>query len=229
MNYPTWCIGPSTTPASELAPGVFETLRVERGRALEWERHQARMQRGAMALGFCLRGDERAQLERYLSELAIQSAAVRVALHPGSSAAHLLLAARPIRKVPAEGVTLRAFPECVLQPDPLCLYKRTARGVYARAQAAALDHAVFDGLLADPQGRWVECSTANLHARIRGEWWSPGARQGVLPGLFRERFLDQRGAWHEAAISTADLRQASEVWITNSVLGAVRVAAIQGL
>lgn len=229
MNYPTWFIGASATPATEQAPGVFETLRVEQARALEWERHHARMQRGALALGFCLRGDETEQLERYLSELAIQNAAVRVALHPGLGAANLLLSARPIRTVPAEGVTLRAFPECVLKPDPLCLYKRSARGVYAHAQAAAMDHGVFDGLLADPQGRWVECSTANLHARIRGEWWSPGARQGVLPGLFRERLLGQWGAWREAAISTADLQQASEVWITNSVLGVVRVARIQGL
>lgn len=229
MNYPDRWLGASATVPLDLGPGVFETLRVEQGRALEWERHHARLERGALALGLNLRGDETEQLQRYLTEFAIQTAAVRLALHPGLGQASLLLTARAIRSVPPAGVRLRAFPECVLEPDPLCLYKRTERGPYARAQAAALAHSVFDGLLTDGEGRWVECSTANLHARIGGEWWSPGASQGVLPGLFRERFLSQVGGWREAAISSADLQRASEVWITNSVLGAVRVAAIEGL
>jgi para-aminobenzoate synthetase / 4-amino-4-deoxychorismate lyase len=229
MNYPARCLAASAVLPSQLGPGVFETLRVEQGRALEWQRHHARLKQGAQALGLRLRGDEALELERYLGDLAIQNCAVRLALHPGLEHSSLLLQARPIRAVPAAGVVLRAFPECVLEPDPLCIYKRTERELYDRAWAAAQAHGAFDGLLADSEGHWVECATANLHACIDGEWWSPGARQGVLPGLFRERFLSPLGSWREAAIPSALLRQASAIWITNSVLGAVRVARIEGL
>ena len=231
MNAPDWLDGREQARPVDLGPGVFETMRLVDGRMRRLERHLARLERGARAHGFALRGDECEQLERYIAAHSLRDGVVRLALEPGAKGehVHISLSARAARSVPAEGVTLLLVDAPRLPLDPDCVHKRTRRGLYELALARARVEGAFDALLLDPTGQAVECATANLHARIDGLWWSPAGPQGALPGLEREEFLARVGPVREAAIPLSLLRQADAVRLTNSVLGEVEVSAIRGV
>ncbi len=231
MNAPDWIDGREQPRPDDCGPGVFETMRLAEGLLRRLERHLARLERGARAHGFELRGDEREQLERYIAAHALRDGVVRLALEPGAKReqVHLSLSARAARCVPAEGATLLLVDAPRLPLDPDCVHKRTRRGVYELALARARAEGAFDALLLDGEGQAVECATANLHARIEGVWWSPGAPQGAFPGLEREDFLTRVGSAREAAIPLSLLQKAVAVRLTNSVLGEVEVSAIPGI
>lgn len=226
MTVPAWFDGCVQPRADGLRCGVFETMRLRAGGILRLDSHLARLERGAHALGFALRGDERSELERYVQAHGLMDCALRLALEPGPDTVHLSIAARTPRSVPAEGVWLVPLDAPRLARDPLCIHKRTERGLYEFAHALAAGQGAFDAVLLDPEGNLVECATANLHALIDGQWWSPGAREGALPGLEREDFLGRCGPWREAAIPPGALRRAEAVVLTNSVLGEIPVHAI---
>lgn len=229
MNAAQWFDGCEQPRSAALGPGVFETMRVRCGAVEELDRHLARLERGARALGFGVRGDERAEIERYLLAQGLWDCALRLALEPDARGVHCTLSARAPRSVGPEGVRLVLLEAVRLRYDPLCVHKRTQRGLYEFALAFAQGQGAFDAVLLDEAGALLECATANLHARIEGEWWSPGAPQGVLPGLEREKFLQQFGVWREVAVPREDLLRAEALCLSNRVLGVLPVAAIEGL
>jgi para-aminobenzoate synthetase/4-amino-4-deoxychorismate lyase len=62
----------------------------------------------------------------------------------------------------------------------------------------------------------TEGAISNLVARIGGELVTPPFDCGLLPGIFREELLDS-GAIRERVITAAELEQAEELYLINSV------------
>jgi branched-chain amino acid aminotransferase len=231
VNAPDWLDGREQARPVDLGPGVFETMRLVGGRVRRWERHLARLERGARAHGFDLRGDEVSQLERYIRAHGLREGVLRLALEPSADArgVHLSLAARVARSVPEAGVRLIVVQAPRLSLDPFCIHKRTRRGLYEHASAQARAQDAFDAILTDEAGHWVECATANLHVFAEGIWWSPGAPQGALPGLEREDFLARAGMYKEQAVPPDLLPRVEAMCLTNSVLGTVKIQTVEGL
>jgi branched-subunit amino acid aminotransferase/4-amino-4-deoxychorismate lyase len=230
VNAPDWIDGREQPRPDDCGPGVFETMRLVDGAVRRLDRHLARLERGARAHGFDLRGDEVLQMERYIRAHALREGVLRLALEPSADAGrvHLSLAARAARSVPEAGVRLIVVQAPRLPLDPFCIHKRTRRGLYEHASAQARAQHAFDAILTDEAGHWVECATANLHVFAEGVWWSPGAPQGALPGLEREDFLARAGAYREQAVPPDLLPRVEAVCLTNSVLGTVKILTVEG-
>jgi branched-subunit amino acid aminotransferase/4-amino-4-deoxychorismate lyase len=211
-----------------LGDGVFETMRAYGGRCAFLDEHLARLRRGCDALRLPFPGDLPARLDDTLRANGLREAALRVTLSrgPGGRGASprgagpptVLVTAAPVPP-PREAVRLATARHPHVAALPGVKTIDYAANVVARLEAE--DAGADEALLLDAEGRVVECAQANLFA-VRGDaLLTPPLSRGCLPGVTRGVVLELapeaglRGV--ERDLTPADLRSASEVFLTASV------------
>jgi para-aminobenzoate synthetase / 4-amino-4-deoxychorismate lyase len=102
--------------------------------------------------------------------------------------------------------------------SPFLYHKTTCRDTYERA----LDGGQSDALLYNRKGQVTESTIANIVVEIDGGLWTPPVECGLLPGTYRAWLLDRQEI-RERIITLDDLRQASGVYLINSVRGMQRI------
>lgn len=90
-----------------------------------------------------------------------------------------------------------------------------------------------DALVVTPEGQVLEGCMTNVFAVMGGELVTPPVSDGLLPGVTRARVLvaacELGVASSERRLALADLAAASEVFVTNAVVGVVAVHAIDSV
>ena len=129
-----------------------------------------------------------------------------------------------------EGVTVRRCALVLGEQPRLAGAKTLNRLENVLARAEWQDEAIAEGLLGDARGHVVEGTMSNLFLVSGGVVATPSlARCGVI-GAQRERVRELlRGAGYECVerdIAWGELRTADEVFLTNSLIGAWPVAAL---
>lgn len=232
--------------ALRFGDSLFETLRAKGGRIHFLEEHLDRIEQSANLLAFpCDRAAARSALELCARTLAAPVARLRltltrgnypgVQLPPPSQSGRLLVTAAPYTPPPlAEG---EAGVRCVLAPNqrvnPLSHLPQMKRGNYSDCLYAA-DHARRQGageaLFCDPAGHLLEGATSNLFAIVDGILLTPPAGELVLAGILRRQVLlaaSRLGLpWRETPLPLQQLPAASEVFLSNSLIGLLPVARI---
>ena len=100
--------------------------------------------------------------------------------------------------------------------SPWLQHKTTRRDVYL---TRALRHPEADDVvLVNEHGELTETTTANLAVRLGDRWWTPPTTSGCLPGVERGRLMEL-GLLHERVLGVADLHDAEEVAVVNSLRG----------
>jgi branched-subunit amino acid aminotransferase/4-amino-4-deoxychorismate lyase len=202
----------------------FTTVRVEAGVPWFWEDHVARLRETALALGFPL--PTPTDLFGALPRAVGGALRVRITLTPDGGIETDIQPYEP----PTEPWTLKRVP---IDPDPdIVRFKTTSRSWYdaARDRLDAED----DALLVLAKGQAVagslllETTVANLFFRIDGRVVTPAASAPLLPGIARARLLNGAPAAEEAVLTDADAGLASGCCVTNALLGAHPVGAIDG-
>ena len=115
---------------------------------------------------------------------------------------------------PIVGLAIDTLP--VDRSDVLRYHKTTRRAPYE--EAAERHPGADDVVLVNERDEVVETTIANLVVRIGEEWWTPPLEAGCLPGVYREELIDQ-GAISERSLRVADLIEADEIAVINSVRG----------
>ncbi len=211
--------------------GVFETMLVVEGRAVEIDAHLARL--GA-SLGE-LFGDEMPKGARDLVEERAR----------GAKLARLRLAVRPdgAGGLEAEVVTAEVEPELVFPgreravelrglvvEGGLGAHKWVDRGLLEQAEAGAPPGEI--PLLLDSDGTVLEASRANVFAVRDGALTTPALDGRILPGIARARTIEVATALgievRERDMALADLQDAEEVFLTGSVRGIEPVRSLDG-
>jgi para-aminobenzoate synthetase / 4-amino-4-deoxychorismate lyase len=104
-----------------------------------------------------------------------------------------------------------------IDKDDVFLYhKTTEREVYERARASRPDHDAV--VLWNRDGDITEGTEANIVVELEGVKGTPPIACGLLPGTLRAQLLDD-GVIVERRITIAQLREASRIWLINSVRG----------
>jgi len=240
----------------QLGDGVFETLRVRAGRPTELEEHVTRLRRSADGLRIPLGDRIGERLARAIDDLLIAEglggpdgdASIRITVSRGAVLGRGLL---PPDEHPTPTVAVQAWPvpptpvghlevglhlvASAVRRDPespLAALKTTSRAdyVYARmeARAAGADDALFltiDGYLS-------EATSANLFL-VRGETLAtPSLRCAILPGTTRDWILRWAASAglrpEEGFLTTRDLAEADEAFLSSSVAGILPVTRFEG-
>lgn len=193
---------------------ALETLLLADGQYPRRDRHLRRLARtcGAFALPL-----DRDDIARRLAALATRHprGRFRVRLVVGADGASAEASPAPVTALP---VRLRLARE-PLDPSgflrPVIVHKTTHRAHYDALRA---DDDVFDVICHTPTGDLTECTTGNLALLIDGEWLTPPAGVGLLPGVLREELLES-GQLREAPLRVGDLGRAAGIAFLNGLRG----------
>jgi branched-chain amino acid aminotransferase len=240
----------------QLGDGVFETLRARGGHPTELSQHVARLRRSADGLAIVLPDDVEARLTGAVAELLAAEgldgpdgdASIRITVSRGAIVARGLL---PRGVAPPATIVVQAWPVMPPPPDhverglhlvasairrdpenPLVALKTTSRADYVHARIEARDAGADDALFLTIDGFLSEATTANVFLVRRGELATPAAGCAILPGTTREWLLRWAAhvglAPHEGWLTTRDLADAEEAFLSSSVAGVLPVTRFAG-
>lgn len=219
---------------------LFETILVKGGRSVFLQLHLQRMTGSAAELGlFIPEGIEGlvVMCEEAISKSGISEGVLRLAVTAGSSddkPGRTILAIRAGVPYHAEqyekGFFIMTAPYPRNEKSPLVRHKTAnyLENLIARKKAGARG---FDEcLFLNTQGNAAECSAGNVFVVIENKLITPPVEAGLLPGIVRGLVIDKLAGpacrCIEADFNYADLLQAEECFITNSLMGIMPVVSI---
>ncbi len=240
----------------QLGDGVFETLRARAGHPTELAQHVARLRRSSAGLAIRLPEDIEARLIGAVADLLAAEglsgptgdASIRITVSRGPIFVRGLL---PLGEPPPPTIVVQAW--AVVPPpadhldrglhlvasavrrdpeSPLAALKTTSRADYVYARVEARDAGADDALFLTIDGYLSEGTSANLFLVRRGELATPSLACAILPGTTRDWLL----AWatrvglvpHEGWLTTRDLVEAEEAFLSSSVAGILPVTRFAG-
>jgi para-aminobenzoate synthetase/4-amino-4-deoxychorismate lyase len=192
---------------------LVETMRHDSHEGVvELDRHLDRLKASAAALGF--RFDRhQARNELQAATFGVGHMKVRLLLARGGA---LAAEVRPLPPPPDEPVPVAIAALPVPPNDFRLRHKTSDRGFYDAARAAA---GAFEILFTDPAGFLTEGSFTSIFVERDGKYLTPPLGRGLLPGLLRERLMEE-GKAEEADLTVEDL--AGGFLIGNAVRGLIR-------
>lgn len=200
------------SPVRPAAPDgllLIETFARRDGRFVRLDRHLARMERTARALGFPFR---RAAIDGALAGVGGEDPLrVRLTLDRDGTPA---VQAVPLPGGPAVW-RVRIHRERLDPDDPWLRVKTTARAGYDRARAA-LPPGVDEWLFLNTRGEVCEGTITNVFLRRHGRLLTPPVASGLLPGVLREELMAEGAA--EAVLGEGDLAGGG-LFVGNSLRG----------
>ncbi|MGI6851671.1 aminotransferase class IV family protein [Mesorhizobium sp. 1B3] len=202
---------------------LIETLRWEPATGfVRIERHRARLQASADALGF--RHDTPA-VEHALASAAGGRTPLRIRLTL-SHAGDVACTSHPFEPIPSGTIwRLRVADTRLDAADPLLRHKTSRRDVF---QAARLEFTVEEAdevILLNGQGKLCEGTITNLFLDLGNgrPLLTPALANGLLPGVLRGELIEQ-GRAVEADLLPHDLAIAKSIFVGNSLRGLIPAA-----
>ena len=240
----------------QLGDGIFETLRARGGRPTELDAHVARLRRPAAGLGFELPEDLEPTLTRAIAELLEAEAlggpdgdaSIRITVSRGPFFGRGLLPpdehpeptivvqAWPVPPTPAHhlevGLHLVASRVRRDPESPLASLKTTSRADFVIARLEAREAGADDALFLTIDGFLSEATSANVFLVRDGELATPSLACAILPGTTRDWILrwaaDAGLKPVEGLLTTRDLHEADEAFLSSSVAGILPVTRFEG-
>jgi len=240
----------------QLGDGVFETLRARAGRPTEFAEHLARLRRSAAGLAIPLPDDLGQSLAPAIADLLAAErlagpdgdASVRITVSRGPIRQRGLLPPGPggLATIVIQAWAVVPPPSAHLErglrvvasrvrrdvEDPLAGLKTTSRADYVFARLEARRSNADDALFLTTDGYLVEATSANIFLVRQAELATPSLACGVLPGTTRDWLLRWAAsvglATSETWLTTRDLLEADEAFISSSVAGVLPLTGFEG-
>jgi branched-chain amino acid aminotransferase len=226
-----------------LADGLFETLRAYDGRPFRLEAHLARLAAGAAVLGMPLpRASEiAAAANAVLQANELGSGSLRITMTRGRGPRGLLPPTGPEPTLMITAAPLPSLPDAMSarvvglrrnEHSPLSRLKSLAYldNILALREADAAGCA--EAILLNTAGRIACGSRSNLFLVLEGVLATAPVSEGVLPGIARQTVLElaeQHGLLaKEVALPASALAEASEAFLTNSLIEVIALDRVDG-
>lgn len=231
----------------QFGDGVFRTVKCQAGRLAFWARHYRKLCADCAVLGITAPAetvllDEMRQL---LGQTGWQGAVFKIIVTRGESARGYAVPAgivpnRIVQITPwsaypqllyREGATVRLCETRATWQPALAGVKHLNRLENIMARREWADPAILEGLLLDRDGCVLEGVMSNVLAWRNGELVTPLLESGGVAGVMREVALEaaRRLGWAvaERALPLDVFLQAEQVWLCNSLLDLMPVAALE--
>jgi branched-chain amino acid aminotransferase len=240
----------------QLGDGVFETLRARAGHPTELAEHVARLRRSADGLAIALPDGIDAILAGAIADLLSAEgldgpggdASIRITVSRGVFVGRGLL---PPDEHPEPTIVVQAWPvpptptghlemglhlaSSAVRRDPenpLAALKTTSRADYVYARVEARTAGADDALFLTIDGYLSEATSANLFIVRPGELATPSLACAILPGTTRSWILRWAAGVGlsavEGLLTTRDLAEAEEAFLSSSVAGILPVTRFEG-
>ena len=224
--------------------GVFRTLRVSQGRVHCWRRHYQKLQSDCQVLGLAC--PSHSMLSTELDRIALEEpeCVLKIIITRGSGQRgyHVtagmpptrIIITSPLPEYPPSyyerGVSLRVCDLRLSLQSRLAGIKHLNRLENVMARREWDDASIAEGLLLDSEGYVIGGTMTNLFMLKGNELWTPDLTRCGVAGVQRKRVLERAAAsgipCAERHISLAQLLQANEIFLTNSVIGVWQVEEI---
>lgn len=223
--------------------GLFETLAAYGGNIFRPERHLSRLWESAQALEILLPFSEEecgAILEELLSKNGLSDAYIRLTVSRGTGEGMVredageptvIGVARPLKPYPDN--LYRSGARVVTTSyhlGPLSRHKTLSFITNIRARAEARKRGAHEGILFDRRGDPAECSASNIFTVKDGKVITPSLESGILPGITRAEVIDicrvDGIPVEERSLLLDETRSADEMFLTNTIMGVMGVAAV---
>ena len=205
--------------------GAFETILV-REKPLFLAEHCARLNRALMQLGI-----SRIVNPETVAAVLAQHPAFHCVLKVIATEKNLVLLTRPFAYGPEvyeRGFRLR-ISKMERNPRSHTVYLKTLNYLENVLEKEAAAAAGFDeALFFNVDGRLAEGSMSNVFFVKAGKLHTPAREAGLLPGIVRGWVIEQFPVV-QGLFSKAELAEAEEVFVTNSIAGVMPVTEIEGL
>lgn len=229
--------------------GVFRTMKIRNGLPVSWPFHYQKLVADCAAIGIVcpsaelLMGDLQKLFEKELfSEDLTQVAKIIITRGEGERGY-----APPVITVPTRVVIKSSLPQyaesnydkgvqlhvcdikLAAQPK-LAGIKHLNRLENVLARMEWREEFIFDGLLLDQAGNVIECTMSNVFVRFGSELLTPDLSLCGVSGITRQRILGLGGVLGlnvgVKSLTLAQILQADEIIICNSLFGAFQVIQI---
>lgn len=224
--------------------GLFETMRAVRGRVFRLDDHLARLRRSAEALTiFNSYSDEdiakaidHVLLANNLTEARLRLSLTNGPIQPdGKAMTHLLITAAPFTPYPVEyydkGVRVVLTDYRQNTQDPYAGHKTSCYGPRLTALKQAHEKLAAEALWFTTENALAEGSVSNVFLVKDGALYTPPTDTPILPGIARKTVIEiaqtEKIPCHEQPLRIDDLLAAEEVFLTNVIMEALPVVAVE--
>ena len=230
--------------------GVFETLRAYDGKIFRIERHLERLHRSAEAL-FMKLPESPETLEAILYETLRRNpwpdAILRFNVSRGESATSididpglpptLTILVRPHESLAEscyrDGVSVYLVPDSAPRVAGLSGQVKSANFLsQILVRKIAQDRGAWDGIMLDLEGRVCDAATSNIFIVHQDALKTPRLNEYVLAGITRREVMELATrldlACREEDLRADDLKQADEVFLTNTGIEILPVVEVDG-
>ncbi|MBK9419969.1 MAG: aminotransferase class IV family protein [Flavobacteriales bacterium] len=226
--------------------GVFETMRMVRGRTCFLEAHWARLIEGLKVLRIEMpRGLDQEKLKARLLDLSerngMPNARCRLTVfrdspgyfrpqrNDGAYTIEMTAVDRDAYILNERGFTVDLYPLMRKPVNMLAVHKTLDSQLYIMASLWAIDQHLDDCLLQNDRGNIIESSSGNIFIVSNGVLYTPSLEDGCLGGIMRMQVINialENGIKvYECSLNPQNLLAADELFFTNAALGVQWVGA----
>lgn len=201
--------------------GIFETI-LWLDKPLFLEEHLNRLQQGMKVLA--LEPLEKEKLLRFLRSINIKNKALKILITPKN----IIITEREIPYVSDDytrGVTLRTSEVRRNSTSKMTNIKWNGYIENIIEKKEAIKNGYNDALFLNEKGLVTETSCANIFLIRNGTILTPKIEDGLLGGIIRRWVINNFNVI-EKSITLKELYDSDEVFITNSLMGVMKVARI---
>lgn len=220
--------------------GLFETIKVQNGTALHFDRHIRRLVDGLTALKFSAPlGDIQILCRQLIAQNQMEDGVLRIAisrglggrgyLPPREAAPTIVIETLPLPEDVPASKTLWLSTYTKMNTRALPVHLKLAQGMNSiLAALEAQENGCDDALLLNDAGAICETSNSNLFWKKGDSIFTPEPNCGILEGITRQILCE---CWKERLIlSSSDintLRNAEALIAVNSVTGATAITQLK--
>ncbi|MDW7651371.1 MAG: aminotransferase class IV [Bacillota bacterium] len=227
-----------------LGDGLFETILVKNSKPVFLAEHLHRLRQSATFFAYNLPPDARLTeaVESVIDANAVSTGAIRLTvstresqglLAKPESALNILVTFRYGDPYAAE-LYERGYIAVIAQTtrrnehSPLSVHKTTNFADSILAKQEAQKSGADEAILLNTAGNLTEATVANLFLVKEGTVLTPPVKDGVLPGIIRQKVLELCNTLsipaREQTLAPTELESAEEAFLTNSLVGIMPLA-----
>lgn len=225
--------------------GLFETIEIQDGRPIFWQRHLRRLENGCRQLRIpcpdaALLKDEALSLYKHAARAVLKIIVTRGSggrgyRQPEMIAPTRVLSLHPYPDYPMvlyrDGIVARFCGTRLGLNPALAGLKHLNRLEQVLGRAEWQDADIHEGLMLDSNGYVVEGTMSNLFLVKSGVLYTAPLQQCGIAGIVREVILEaselHRSPVVQTLLTKADVFAADEAFVTNSVIGLWPIRAIE--